>query len=240
MKWWELPRQPEPEVMDDSEEVEAYASAAAEAFLDSIDNSLVEQVVPLAPRRGRLLDLGCGPGGIALKLARRLPELAVFGADYSLNMIRAARRAAAEQGLSGRARFFVADANRLAFPDATFDFVLSNSVLHHLHDPVRVLKEMARVVRPEGVVLVRDLRRPSRLAFPLHVRWYGRYYSGLMYKLYCDSVRAAYTGEELADLLARSGLQDARIFFHERTHLGFVRLTRSAPLPPSREGEEER
>jgi ubiquinone/menaquinone biosynthesis C-methylase UbiE len=240
MKWWELPRRPEPEVMDDSDEVEAYASAAAEAFLDSIDNTLVEQVIALAPERGRLLDLGCGPGGIALKLARRLPGVTVFGADYSLNMIRAARRAAAEQGLAERAHFFVADANRLAFPESSFDFVLSNSLLHHLREPVRVLKEMARVARPEGVLLMRDLRRPSRLAFPLHVRWFGRYYSGLMYKLYCDSVRAAYTGEELTDLLARSGLRDAKIFFHERTHLGFVRPPRSGALPPWRVGEEER
>ena len=223
MNWWTLPRKPEPEAMGDADEVEAYASATAQAFLDSIDNTLVEQVVALAPPEGRLLDVGAGPGNISLKLARRCPRLQVVGLDYSRNMVRAARRAAGEQGLAERARFFVGDANRLCLPDACFDLVLSNSVLHHLANPVALLKEMARVAKPEGVILLRDLRRPSRFAFPLHVRWHGRYYSGLMYQLFRDSVRAAYTGKELAELLRQSGLEGARIFFRVRTHLGFIR-----------------
>ena len=85
-------------------------------------------------------------------------------------------------------------------------------------------------MKPSGAVLIRDLRRPSRFAFPLHVRWYGRYYSGLMYKLYCASVRAAYTVAEMEDLLRRSPLAAAcpagacaRVFTHKRTHLGIER-----------------
>ena len=127
------------------------------------------------------------------------------------------------QRLAERAFFLVADAARLCFPDAFFDFVLSNSLLHHLPSPVEAFNEMARVAKPSGVVLLRDLCRPSRLAFPLHVRWFGRYYSGLMRQLYFDSVGAAYTDRELAELLRRSALADARVFFHGRTHLGFIR-----------------
>ncbi|MFB3923750.1 MAG: class I SAM-dependent methyltransferase [Terriglobia bacterium] len=223
MSWLDLPRKPEPEVMDDADEVEAYASAAAQAYLDAIDNTLVDRVVSLGRTSGRLLDIGTGPGGIPLKIAARIPGLRVVGVDYSLNMIRTARRVAAEQGLARQASFFVGDANRLAFPDACFDLVLSNSVLHHLADPTALLDEMARVARPDGAVLLRDLRRPGRLIFPFHVGWYGRHYSGLMKKLYVDSVHAAYTGEELSELLRRSALANARVFFHERTHLGFIR-----------------
>lgn len=222
MSWWTLPRRPEPEVMSEADEVEAYASAAAQAYLDSMDNTLVDQAVSLGRTSGWLLDIGTGPGGIPLKLARRLPNLRVVGVDFSVNMVRAARRSAAEQDLTERASFPVSDAKRLCFPDACFDLVLSNSVLHHLPDPIPLFNEMARVLKPGGVVLLRDLRRPTRLVFPLHVRWFGRYYSGLMKKLYEDSVRAAYTGTELADLLRRSALKGARLFFHERTHLGFT------------------
>ncbi len=223
MRWLTLPRKPEPEVMSEAEEVAAYASAAAQAHLNSIDNTLVEQVLFVGPPSGWLLDIGTGPGNIPLKIARRCPGLRVVGIDRSSNMIRAARRAAAMQALDDRAFFFLGDAYQLCFPDARFDLVLSNSVLHHLLNPVAVFNEMARVAKPHGMVLLRDLRRPSSLAFPLHVRWHGRYYSGLMKTLYVNSVHSAYTGQELADLLCRSALAEARIFFHARTHLGFIR-----------------
>jgi SAM-dependent methyltransferase len=101
--------------------------------------------------------------------------------------------------------------------------VLSNSLLHHLERPAALFQEMARVAKPEGLILLRDLRRPSRLAFPFHVRWHGRYYSGLMYRLFVNSVRAAYTPAELAGLLRESPLAEAQVFLHERTHLGFAR-----------------
>jgi ubiquinone/menaquinone biosynthesis C-methylase UbiE len=220
--WFNLPRRPEPEVMDDRGEVEAYASAGAEAFLDAIDNTLVDQVLAFAPV-GLLLDIGTGPGSIPLKIARRCPEIRVVGVDRSPTMIAAARRAAAEQGLTARASFLVGDACELGLPAGRFDVVLSNSLLHHLERPAALLREMARVAKPEGLILLRDLRRPTRLAFPLHVRWHGRYYSGVMYKLFANSVRASYTPAELTGMLLESPLAEAQVFLHERTHLGFVR-----------------
>lgn len=219
MSWLNFPRTPEPEVMDDEEEVAAYASAAAQSYLDALDNTLVEQVVKLGIQSGRLLDVGCGPGNIALKIARRLPQFKVVGVDYSLRMVCAARGGVE---LAGRAMFLSGNANCLPFADKSFDVVLSNSVLHHLSHPLAMLDEMGRVAKPEGILLLRDLRRPGRLIFPLHVKWFGRHYSGTMKKLYTDSVRAAYTGAELGEMLRLSRLSRARIFYHERTHLGFV------------------
>ncbi len=220
MGWLSLKRKPEPEVMEGAEEVEAYASAAAQAYLDSLDNAWVERVLLHAPPSGLLLDVGTGPGGIPLKIARRCPGLRLYGVDHSAAMVGAARRAAAEQGVAERVCFLRSDAHQLCFHDASFDVVISNSLLHHLHNPLEPLNEMGRVARPGSVVLLRDLQRPSRLAFPLHVRWYGRCYSGLMRKLYEDSVRAAYTCKELTDLLGRSNLR-AEVFREGRTHLGF-------------------
>jgi ubiquinone/menaquinone biosynthesis C-methylase UbiE len=222
MDWLTFPRTPEPEVMDNADEVDVYASAATQRHLDAIDTTLVDHIARLGVASGRLLDVGCGPGNIALKIANRWPGVRVVGVDFSRNMILAARAAADTQRLSARAEFFAGDAKKLPFPDGAFDFVFSNSVLHHLRDPVGMLDEMARVVKPGGIVLLRDLRRPGRLIFPWHVRWYGRHYSGLMRKLFTDSVRAAYTGEELAMMLHASRLPAARLFYHERTHLGFV------------------
>lgn len=211
--------------MGGAEEVEAYASAAAQAYLNSLDNAWVERVLTYAPPSGRLLDIGTGPGGILLKIARQRPGLRLFGIDRSRAMVRAAQRVAADPanaGLAERVCFLMGGAHRLSFPDATFDVVISNSLLHHLHDPLEPLNEMARVARADSAILLRDLRRPPRPAFPLHVRWYGRHYSGLMRKLYEDSVRAAYTCKELADLLRGSKLARAHVFQEGRTHLGFI------------------
>lgn len=227
MSLFDLPRIPEPEVMDDSGEVEAYSWSASQAHLDKIDDTFVEHALRLLDgrERGRALDIGTGPGQIVVKLARRLTLWKFVGVDRAPNMIAQARTNLEEAGaaLAGRVEFQVADGNKLPFPDASFDLVMSNSVLHHLEEPRHVLAEMARLTKPGGAILLRDLRRPGRFAHPFHVRWHGRHYSGAMRKLYRDSVRAAYTVPELQALLDASPLQNARVFEHESTHIGIER-----------------
>lgn len=233
MSWFDLKRDPEPEVMDDFGEVEAYASAAAQKHLEQIDDTFVKHAVALVRGRqpGRALDIGTGPGQIVLKLARRLPGWSFTAVDHSPNMIRQAREnlVAADSSpnaLAQRVEFSVADGNRLNFPDAGFDLVMSNSVLHHLAEPQRLLTEVARLAKPGGAILLRDLRRPSRLAYPWHVRWHGRKYSGTMYQLFCASVRSAYTLPELESLLRVSPIRGAHVFAHARTHLGIARAAK--------------
>lgn len=221
-----MKRKPEPEAMGEEDDVSAYASAAGQKHLDAIDNTLVNQVLSLGSPEGLLtgglLDVGCGPGNIALKIAQRCPGLLVIGVDQSARMIQAARQAGFERGLGKRAIFLRGNADQIPLPTGMFDIVLSNSVLHHLADPLKAFEEMLRVTRPGGAVLVRDLRRPSRIVFPWHVKWHGRHYSGTMKRLFEDSVRAAYTPDELASLLNQSGMSKAHIFLHESTHMGFV------------------
>jgi len=221
-----MKRKPEPEAMSDEAEVTAYASSAGQRHLDALDNTFVDQVLSLGSPEGmltgRLIDIGCGPGNIALKIAQHCPHLSIVGVDRSANMIQAARRAATDLGFEDRVFFLQGNADQVPFANGTFDAVLSNSVLHHLANPLKAFQEMQRVAKPRGAILVRDLRRPSSLAYPWHVRWHGRHYSGIMKRLFEDSVRAAYTPDELADLLNRSGMSKAHIFIHERTHMGFV------------------
>lgn len=223
----DLPRVPEPEAMDLSEEVEAYASAAAQAHLDAIDDTFVEHAIRLLAgrSRGRALDIGTGPGQIVIKLAHRLTRWKFTGVDRSQAMIAQACRnlAAAGSTLAGRVEFQPADGTSLPFPNGSFDFVMCNSVLHHLAEPEKLLEAMARLAKPEGAILLRDLRRPGRLVYPVHVWRHGRHYSGTMRKLFRDSVRSAYTIEELQKLADSSPLRGVRVFAQRSTHIGIER-----------------
>jgi ubiquinone/menaquinone biosynthesis C-methylase UbiE len=231
MGLFDLPRVPEPEVMDDSGDVEAYSSAAAQSHLEQIDHTFVEHALRLLKgcERGRALDIGTGPGQIVVKLARRLTRWKFIGVDRSPNMIAQAQANLAGAGseIAGRVEFRVADGNRLPFPNQTFDFVMCNSVLHHLLEPETLLEEIARVAGFGSAILLRDLRRPGRLSYPLHIRWHGRHYEGAMRDLFSASVRSAYTEAELQQLVASSPLRGARVFKYHSAHLGLERAVSS-------------
>ena len=233
MTFFQTQRIPEPEVMDEAAEVEAYTSAAAQAYLEQIDRTFLDHVARLfagKEPRGLALDLGCGPGQIPIMMAKRWPALRIVGLDAAAHMIEQARKNAAEAKVTITFQTFRASSSangsgRLPFDAGTFDLVTCNSVLHHLSAPVPVLDEIARVAKPTAAVLLRDLRRPASAAITPHIWWYGRHYSGEMKRLYGASVRAAYTVEELGNLLASSKLSDgrSRVFQHHRTHVGIER-----------------
>ncbi len=96
-----------------------------------------------------LLDVGCGPGTITRDLAQRVAPGRVVGIDSSAEVI---AQAAAEGG----AEFAVGDAYRLDLDDESFDVVHVHQVMHHLTDPVRALTELRRVLRPGGLLAVRE------------------------------------------------------------------------------------
>lgn len=114
--------------------------------------------------QGVVLDVGCGPGTVALELARRAPALSVTGVDISADMISLAREQAAQSGPGGRLRFEVADGAALPFPDASVDLIISTLSMHHWERKGAVLAELARVVRPGGEIRIYDVWRPELLA----------------------------------------------------------------------------
>jgi ubiquinone/menaquinone biosynthesis C-methylase UbiE len=103
----------------------------------------------------RTLDVACGPGLLAKALA---PAVGSFvGVDVTAAMIDKARQIAAEAQLTN-ARFEIADAVTLPFPDAAFNLVVTRLALHHMADPARALAEMARVLAPQGRLAIFDIQ----------------------------------------------------------------------------------
>lgn len=111
-----------------------------------------------------VLDAGCGDGTLALELARR--GAFVTGVDADGDMIAVARAAAGAAGLvvGGAARFEAGRIEALPFPEASFDAVVAVTVLCLLSDPARAMAEMARVLKPGGILVVGELGRFSAWA----------------------------------------------------------------------------
>lgn len=106
----------------------------------------------------RVLDVGTGPGELAVEIARRCPSCRITGVDLAPEMLATAGGRAEAAGLADRVSFQVADAAALPLGDGSIDVVVSTLSLHHWGDPPAVLRELHRVLRPDGQALIYDLR----------------------------------------------------------------------------------
>jgi SAM-dependent methyltransferase len=141
--------------------------AMSALILGGLFAGVAADVARLAPPGGRVLDVGCGPGRLAIPLARH--GLDVTGLDLDPAMIERARiNAGRALGDDRRPTFVVGDAASLAFPDGSFDLVVSTMSMHHWEDPIAGLREIARVLRPGGRALIWDLR-PGVVPVHAHV-----------------------------------------------------------------------
>jgi ubiquinone/menaquinone biosynthesis C-methylase UbiE len=165
---------------------------------------------------GLALDVGTGPGHVAVEVIRGRPGLRMVGLDLAAPMVKQARRYAAWARFDGRALWPQADGHRLPFADGVFDLVFSSFALHHWGDPLLVLNEMARVLRPGGRYYVADVCRQPNLfqrgfayaSIPAISLPFGSY---MGYGGYYESLRAGYTRAEAQELLARSALPPGRV-----------------------------
>jgi SAM-dependent methyltransferase len=145
-------------------------SRVVSPVLGRLYRGVAKDVVAELAERGRtrkatILDLGCGPGDLALELAHRLRDARVVGLDLSPSMMQLASRHATTDG---RLRFIVGKAEALPMADESVDLVVSTLSLHHFAAPGAAFAEVARVLRPGGVALIYDVGllslEPSQMA----------------------------------------------------------------------------
>jgi SAM-dependent methyltransferase len=115
--------------------------------------------------RSRILDCGCGPGSVTLGLAQWAPDGETVGIDFGEEQLEGARANAHELGVKNIA-FRQASIFDLPFDDASFDIVFSQAVLCHIPDHAEALHEMKRVLRPGGLVAIRDVINRSVTLWP--------------------------------------------------------------------------
>lgn len=139
-------------------------------------------------REGRILDVGTGPGVVPIEILRAFPQSEGVGLDLSEPLLEIASTNAEEAGVSSRLTFKKGDAQSVPFEDDTFDVIVSFNTLHLVDDPVAMLNEIERVLRPEGMLYVGDIRRS----------WFGYFMSIL---------KTTFTLEECRELVSQSSLR---------------------------------
>jgi SAM-dependent methyltransferase len=196
----------EPELMDEFEQARAYAEAdfsePNERFV-----RLFEERFPRF-RSGTVLDLGCGPGDIALRLAGRHPGLGVDGLDGSQPMlVFGEARLREDPELATRVRFVKGVLPGAKLPMDAYDAVISNSLLHHLHDPMVLWRAVLGHGAPGAAVFVMDLYRPdSTCAAREIVDAYSGQEPEVLKQDFFNSLCAAFRPGEVRDQLASCGL----------------------------------
>jgi SAM-dependent methyltransferase len=136
------------------------SAGAYDALVASVLEGFYARVtgeVAAAYPRGKLLEIGSGPGRLAVRLAREAPGMTLTGVDISDAMVERAARRAAGAGLSERVRFKVGDVAAMPLPDGEFDGVVSTLSLHHWPEPTHGLAEIHRVLKPGGEAQIYDL-----------------------------------------------------------------------------------
>lgn len=199
-----IPRTLEPEVMDTAVEAIDY---------DAMDHSEVNRrfaedfaskcaTLPECPLR--ILDVGTGTALIPIEIAR-LPAFAktmFTGIDMAEEMLRIGRQNVAATGFADCIELERADAKLLPYESATFGAVISNSIIHHIPEPLDALAEMIRVLQLNGILFVRDLLRPDD--FPSVDRLVAIYAGAAnahQQQMFRDSLCAALTLEEVREML---------------------------------------
>lgn len=211
-------RTPEPELMDDHAQAVAYAYAdfatSHDFFVDRFSHQFPQTAVT-----GTWLDLGCGPGDVLRRFARRYPNCQLHGIDGSATMLEIGKEQTLEAGLSHRISLFQRYLPTQVLPLPRYQGALSNSFLHHLADPMVLWKTIAQYTAPGCPVYVMDLCRPKDEAEAK--RLVSLYSSGepeLLKRDFYDSLLAAYEKDEVEEQLKEAGLSHLKVQVVEHQH----------------------
>ncbi len=210
-----IPRTLEPEVMDTVEEAVDYDSmdhsSVNRVFVNDLLHLLSSRAAEDADKTSlggtHVLDLGTGTALIPIQAVKTDDRFAsILACDLSLEMLKVARRHLVAQRLDATILPVFCDAKRLPVAAQSIGIVMSNSIVHHIPEPLDVFVEMRRVISKGGTLFVRDLMRPESGEAVEHiVQIYAGNENAHQQKMFRESLHAALTVGEVQSLLRRSG-----------------------------------
>jgi ubiquinone/menaquinone biosynthesis C-methylase UbiE len=204
------------EGIDDAGVADAFGSLQELPQFKMMRRKIVEHVA--APSIGKpvsdgmsLLDLGCGTGHLLKAFhdesaRERLPRLKLYGIDLGVESIRFCQEKLAAAHITD-VDLREGDGANMPYSDESIDIVVSSLSLHHWTEPLRVLDEIYRVLTPEGLFVLFDMRRDCRRVWHWFLRFATRFVVPKPLRRVREprgSLLAAYTSEELKELMART------------------------------------
>ncbi len=215
----------EPEVMDTLEEAIEYDAMdfteVNSAFAkEAISQRLNASRIALGSTESALiLDAGTGTGRIPVLICQMRSQWQVVAVDMAENMLQIASGHVQQAGLQDRIRLELQDVKHLPYTNGLFDMVMSNSLVHHLPEPLLFFRELKRVLKPNGAIFVRDLLRPEdEVTMDALVNSIDTQYNEHQKKLLRDSLHAALTLDEVNELISQVGLEGVNTYQSSDRH----------------------
>ncbi len=205
----------EPEVMDSMDEALDYDSMD----FTEVNTSFAQRAVEIGPKLGKVLDVGTGTARIPIIIASMKPQWQILGVDLAESMLRVGKENIYKAGLSHQISLDKVDGKSLPYSSDEFDMVICNSLVHHLPNPNSFFSEVNRVLKSNGAVLIRDLIRPENddVVNKL-VDSIGPEYNDGQKKLFRDSLHAAFTVDEVKNMVEDAGFMGVDVYQSSDIH----------------------
>lgn len=199
----------EPEVMDTEQDATEYNLIPN----DDVNTIFVDEVLNVAPINATtLIDLGSGPAHIPILFALKRPKFIITAVELAENMITIARKNIKNANLSERIIIEKKDIKHTMLAPESFDIVISNSCVHHIHNPIELFIEAKRLASLEAVIFFKDLLRPKNLFELEHlVDKYASDVSDYQRTLFRNSLHASLTLDEVKAHAEAVGLVNVEI-----------------------------
>lgn len=210
----------EPEIMDD--EIEAYEYDSMD--FTEVNRDFATLASTLGSKTAKVLDIGTGTARIPIILADLRPQWQIIAIDFARSMLQLGQQNIDKADKSSHISLAFVDAKKMPYDNDTFDVVMSNSLVHHIPNPLELFREIDRVVKPQGAIILRDLLRPaSEKAIEDIVNEANLDYNPRQKKLFKDSLHASLTLEEVREIVNNFAWENVRLYQSSSRHWTLIR-----------------
>ena len=206
-----MERTPEPELMNEEEQAKAYAyadfSEPHNLFIETF-----QEKFPGFSFNDIFLDLGCGPCDVTRRMANAYPDAGFHAVDGASEMLKYGQQLNYKTGLSEKIKLIKGCLPEVELPQQFYHAIISNSLLHHLHDPFVLWEFIQQHAKPYAHVFVMDLMRPvDEHTVSFLVNEYAADEAEVLKKDFKNSLHAAFTLKEVREQLDEMGLSQLQV-----------------------------